>query len=233
LLPYPQIPSAQAIASMTVASYREAFRELPPLLANNLVIMFAVPTISVALATCIAWVSTRTKLPGRRSLDVVVMVSVGVPSIVSALGFLYFGLLTFRWIPLYTTIWIIVLAMSTRSLTWANRTIGSAMIQVHNEIEEACATSGVRRGRTFLSVLLPIIGQSLLFSWFWVAMLSLRELTIPIMLQRQNTQVISTAIWGLNQAGSSNVAAALGVTLACMIFAVVLAFHKFASQRTI
>ena len=64
-------------------------------------------------------------------------------------------------------------------------------------------------------------------------MLSLRELTIPIMLQRQNTQVIATAIWSFNQAGASDVAAALGVILVCMIFGVVLVFHKFAGQNRI
>jgi iron(III) transport system permease protein len=233
LLPFIQVPSVAALKHVTVAGYREAFYALPGLLKNNLIIMLAAPTISVTLAVCVAWVSTRTQLRGRQSLDVIVMASVAVPSIVGALGFLYFGLLSYRWIPLYTTIWIIVLAMATRSLTWANRTIGSAMIQVHKEIEEVCATSGVRSGRAFVSVLLPIIGQSLMFSWFWVAMLSLRELTIPIMLQRQNTQVIATAIWSFNQSGASNVAAALGVILACMIFGVVIIFHKVAGQRTI
>lgn len=225
--------SAAAIAHLSLAGYREAFYQLPGLLKNNLIVMVAAPTLSIVLAACVAWVSTRTEIRGRRSLDIVVMASVAVPSIVGALGFLYFGLLTYRWVPLYTTIWIIVLAMATRSLTWANRTIGSAMMQVHKEIEEVCATSGVRRGRAFVSILLPTIGQSLLFSWFWVAMLSLRELTIPIMLQRQNTQVIATAIWSFNQAGASDVAAALGVILVCMIFGVVLIFHKFAGQNRI
>ena len=233
LLPFAQVPSAEAIAHLSLAGYREAFYHLPNLLKNNLIIMFAVPTISISLATCVAWVSVRTKIRGCRWLDIMVMASVAVPSIVGALGFLYFGLLTYQWIPIYTTIWIIVLAMAARSLTWANRTIGSAMVQVHPEIEEVCATSGVRRGRAFISILLPIIGQSLVFSWFWVAMLSLRELTIPIMLQRQSTQVIATAIWSFNQSGASDVAAALGVILACLIFGLVIVFHKVAGERTI
>lgn len=233
LLPFIQVPSAAAISHLTIAGYREAFHQLPALLKNNIIVMLAAPTLSVMLAACVAWVSVRTKMRWRRSLDIIVMASVAVPSIVGALGFLYFGLLTYRWVPIYTTIWIIVLAMATRSLTWANRTIGSAMMQVHEETEEVCATSGVRRGLAFVSILLPIVGQSLLFSWFWVAMLSLRELTIPIMLQRQNTQVLATAIWSFNQAGASDVAAALGVILACMIFIVVIVFHKVAGQHTI
>jgi iron(III) transport system permease protein len=64
-----------------------------------------------------------------------------------------------------------------------------------------------------------------LFSWFWIALLSLRELTIPLMLARNDTNVLSTAIWGLNGAGSANVAAALSVILLAMILIMVIAFH--------
>ena len=56
------------------------------------------------------------------------MMAIAVPSIVSALGFLYFGLAIYRILPVYSTIWLIVIAMSTRYLTWGNRTISSAML---------------------------------------------------------------------------------------------------------
>jgi iron(III) transport system permease protein len=231
LFPFVQMPSADTLHLMSLDGYREALLLFPPLLKNSLVVMIAVPTISVALAACLAWITTRTSLPGRQMLDILVMVAIAVPSIVGALGFLYFGLITFQLIPIYTTIWILVLAMAARSLTWANRTVGSAMMQVHKEIEEVCATSGVKRGRAFLSVLLPTVGPALLFSWFWLAMLSLRELTIPVMLARENTQVIATAIWALNQSGASDTASALGIMLVGLISVVVLLFHRFAGQR--
>jgi len=40
-----------------------------------------------------------------------------------------------------------------------------------------------------------LVKPALIFSWFWIALLSLRELTIPIMLSRNETQTMSTAIW--------------------------------------
>jgi iron(III) transport system permease protein len=225
VLPYLQLPTMGALHSMNLSAYYEAFRQLPSLLKNNIIVMLAVPTISVIFASCIAWISVRTKLAGRKSLDVIVMISIAVPSIVGALAFLYLGLAIYHWLPIYTTIWIIVLAMATRYTTWGNRTLASAMMQVHPEIEEACSTSGVRRGPAFVLVLLPTIGRALLFSWFWIALLSLRELTIPLMLARNDTNVLSTAIWGLNGAGSANVAAALSVILLAMILIMVIAFH--------
>lgn len=233
LIPYLQIPSVQAFSRITFSAYREAFTELPKLLINNMTILLTVPTISVAFAACIAWISTRTKFCARRSLDVLVMTSIAVPSIVGALAFLYLGLFVYRFIPIYTTIWIIVLAMATRYTTWGNRTISSAMMQVHSEMEEACACSGVKRGRAFLSVLIPIVAPALLFSWFWIALLSMRELTIPIMLARPNTDVMATAIWGLNAAGSTNIASALSVILVGAILIMVLVFQRVVGRYSV
>ena len=104
------------------------------------------------------------------------------------------------------------------------------MMQVHPEIEEACAASGVQRGRAFVSVMLPTIGRALLFSWFWLALLSRRELTIPVMLARPNTAVLSTAIWGLNSAGNGDVAAAMSVMLIAIILVLVFLFYRIAGR---
>jgi iron(III) transport system permease protein len=78
--------------------------------------------------------------------------------------------------------------------------------------------------------MLPTIARALLFSWFWLALLSWRELTIPIMLARPNTAVLSTAIWGLNSAGSGDVAAAMSVMLIAMILVMVIVFYRVAGR---
>ena len=254
--PFMQLPTPLALSQWSLDAYQEAFAQLPPLLYNNLVVMLAVPTFSIALAVCVAWAGARPlpalapwgrrgwkgragrPRPQRRSgatgrLDLFVMMAIAVPSIVSALGFLYFGLAVYRVIPLYTTVWLMVLAMSTRYLTWANRTVSSTLTQVHPEIEEACATSGVRPGPTFVSVLLPTINRALWYSWFWLALLSMRELTIPIMLARPDTAVIATAIWSLNAAGNADVAAAMSIILVCITIVMVLLFRKIAGERTV
>jgi iron(III) transport system permease protein len=72
-----------------------------------------------------------------------------------------------------------------------------------------------------------------LYSWFWLALLSLRELTIPIMLARPDTAVLATAIWSLNAAGNPDVAAAMSMILVCITVVMVFLFHKVAGQREI
>ena len=106
------------------------------------------------------------------------------------------------------------------------------MLQLHRELEEACSVSGVGMGRAFISVVVPIIFPALLFSWFWIALLSLRELTIPILLARDNTQVLSTAIFGYKFGGSSSVAAAMGIILLAIVLVMVLIFQKVIGHKS-
>jgi iron(III) transport system permease protein len=102
---------------------------------------------------------------------------------------------------------------------------------LHREMEEACAVSGISRGRTFISVVLPIVSPALLFSWFWLALLTVRNLTVPIMLVRPNTEVLATAIWSFNAAGKSSYASALGVILLILV-GVLVAVFQCAARKT-
>lgn len=232
-MPFLQVPSWQALQSWNFGAYQNVLPMVPGLLKNNIVLMLTVPTLGVAMAACMAWIGTRFKTRMRKGIDIAVMVAVAVPSIVGALGFLFFGLKVNSYVAIYGTIWLIALAMTARYLTWANRTVSGAMMQLHPELEEACEVSGIRRGRTFMSVVLPNVARSLFISWFWLALLSMRELTIPIMLSRRGTDVFSTAIWGLNSSGVTDEAAALSVILAGMILVLVTLFHFVSTKWAI
>ncbi|MGJ8535452.1 MAG: ABC transporter permease [Alphaproteobacteria bacterium] len=229
-LPFLQVPSWNALQDWNLQAYINVLPMVPELLKNNFILMLVVPTIGVTLAACMAWVGTRFKTRLRKGIDITVMVAVAVPSIVGALGFLFFGLSVNSHVAIYGTIWLIAIAMAARYLTWANRTVTGAMMQLHPEIEEAGLVSGVRKGRSFVSIVLPNVARSLLISWFWLALLSLRELTIPIMLSRRGTDVFATAIWGLNTSGITDEAAALSVILACLILLLVVVFHLISTK---
>lgn len=229
-MPFLQVPSWEALKGWNFGAYANVLPMLPLLLKNNLILMLTMPTLAVVLAASMAWIGTRFKTRMRKGIDIAVMAAVAVPSIVGALGFLFFGLHINSAVAIYGTIWLIAIAMTARYLTWANRTVSGAMMQLHPEIEEASQTSGVRRGRTFISIVLPNVARSLFISWFWLALLSLRELTIPIMLARRGTDVFSTAIWGLNISGVTDEAAALSVILALMILVLVTLFHIISTK---
>ncbi len=226
LLPYLQPPSLEALSTIHWGAYATAARELWTVLLNTVILVLAVPTIAVTLGTCLSWVSVRSKLAGRQLIDVVVMGSLAVPTIVGALAFLFMGLSVYRFIPIYTTIWLMVTAMSTRYLTYATRVINGTMVQIHRELEEACAISSIPLGRVFLSVVVPLVGPAIAFSWFRVSMFSLGELTMPLMLSRPGLNVISTSVWAYQNSGDYNLSAAMGVIQVLIIGAAILFFHS-------
>ncbi len=233
LVPFLQQPSLYAIKSVSLNGFRFAFQEIGPPLWNTLVLMIMVPTAASLSALCLSWIALRTRLPGRWLVDVIVMISLAVPSIVLGLAFLYLGLSINRIIPIYTTIWIIVLALSVRYMTFCVRTISNSMVQVHKELEEACYSAGVGIGRTFLSVIVPVVRPAVIFSWFWVSLLTLREITIPIMLARPETEVLSTSIWKFQTSGQYSIASAMGMILVTLIAVFALIFHRFTIRQRI
>lgn len=224
-MPFLRMPSWDNLQYWNLDAYRNVLPAIPGLLKNTLVLMLVVPTGAVLFGGCMAWFGTRFKSWTRKGIDVVVMVAVAVPSIVGALGFLTFGLRVHSYIPIYGTIWLIAITMVSRYLTWANRTVTGSMMQIHPEIEEAATVSGVKKGRSFVSIILPNVSRSLFIAWFWLALLSLRELTIPVMLSRNGTDLFATMIWNLNSSGITDEAAALSVILTVMILALVVSFH--------
>jgi len=230
--PVVQISTGNVLETFSLNGYREAFERIGTPLANSLITMLCGSTLAVAFATSLAWVNVRSTIKGRWMIDVLVMITVAIPSIVVALAFLYMGLWVNRYIPIYTTIWLIVIAVAVRLTGWANRTISAAMLQVHRELEEAGSVSGVRRGRVLWSILLPVLRPAILFSWFWLMIIVLRELTIPVMLARPGTEVMATEIFKLAQLGQIPAASAMGVFLVVMIGVMVTIFHRYIRERT-
>ncbi|HZU06411.1 MAG TPA: iron ABC transporter permease [Chloroflexota bacterium] len=213
LLPYLQPPSPAALSRLTLESYGFALRFLPVPLRNTLLVMLVVATLSVLLSACVSWVVLRTQAPGRRLIDGVIFLSPAIPGMLSAVAFLYLGLSVHKLVPLYGTIWLILLAMSTRTLAFSTRTINSAAIQLHRELEEAAQVAGVRRSAAFLRLFVPLVAPALFYAWLWIAVLSARELTIPLMLYARDNPLLSTLIWNTQASGKSDVAAALAVLL--------------------
>ena len=219
--PYLAPPTTEALSRLSLASYGQAWRFLPGPLRNTVLVMFAVATVSVLLSVCVSWVVLRTQAPGRRALDGIVFLSPAIPSMLSAVAFLYFGLSVHKLLPIYGTVWLILLAMGTRTLAFSTRTISSAAIQLHRELEEAAQVAGVRRSAAFARLFVPLVAPALFYAWLWIAVLSARELTIPLMLYARDNPLLATLIWNTQAAGRSDVAAALAVLL--MLFLMVFA----------
>jgi len=231
LLPYLQLPSAEALSSLTLKHYLEIPANVGPRpFINTLILMFAVPTLTMILSVLVSWIVIRTQVSFRGFLDTLVFIPHAVPGILMAVGLAYLGLAYRDYFPLYGTVAIIVLAHTINWIAYGTRTTNSVMIQVHRELEEAGRVSGASAPRVLGKIVLPLIAAGVLNSWIWIGMLSYREVTMSLTLLTRSNVVISTVVWQFWGSGWIPQVSALGVIL--ILFAtVVVGTVRFALSR--
>jgi iron(III) transport system permease protein len=221
VLPYLQLPSAEAFSSLTLEHYFDIPLRVGALpFINTLILMFAVPTLTMILSVLVSWVVIRSQVSFRGFLDTLAFIPHAVPGILMAVGLAYLGLAYRDYFPLYGTVLIIVLAHTINWIAYGTRTTNSVMIQVHRELEEAGRVSGASAPRVLGKIVLPLIAAGILNSWIWVGMLSYREVTMSLTLMTRSNVVISTVVWQFWGSGWIPQVSALGVIL--ILFATII-----------
>ncbi len=216
-------PSIEAIQGGSLEAYREIFGQDAFWigLRNSLMLIATVPIATILLSAVVSWIVVRSKAPGRGILDTLAFVPFTAPSIVFGLAFLLIAFWV-DWIPVYGTIWLIVIVHVARFLAYGTRATNGAMFQLHKELEEAGSVSGVGWLTVFRQITLRLLVPSLIAGWLWVAIHSGRELSMALLLSTRDSQILSLVAWGAWENGRSNEAAAVGMILMAMMTIIVI-----------
>jgi iron(III) transport system permease protein len=214
--PFYAVPSMDSLSRASFDAYRGIWRDAAVVRAvwNTTVLALVTAAVTVALAVLVSWFVVRRNRDSSglaRYLATVSFLPQGVPSIVIGLA-LIFVYVRFP-IPLYGTLWIIALAMTTRYLAYSSRATTSALMQLHGELEEASQMSGASWLRTLRRITVPLLAPAMVNVFFWVAVHAMQELSMALMLYNPDTVVVSTMIWNMWQNGRTSDAAVLGVLL--------------------
>lgn len=227
LLPYPQMPSRQALQALSLDGYGSAFwSELANVGTTTALVVLMVPTLVVVLSICLSWVARQSGRVVAHGVDAAVLGSLAVPSIVMAVAFAILALQLHASVPLYGTLALLVIAIATRYVATANRITGGVLGQIREELLEAGRVGGVAAGRAFVAVVLPLAASGLLFAWFWVALIVLRELPITLILGGNDLQTLASRIFLYNTAGETRQASALSMAHLAVIGAMLVAFLR-------
>jgi iron(III) transport system permease protein len=161
-------------------------------LTNSLILGFATATIGIALMGLLAWLIYRSRLPGAGLIEYVVMFPQAVPRLVFAFGMMW-AWLVFP-IPIYGTLWLLLIAYLTVFLPLGVRTIAGVMLQIDKSLEECaqmCGASWTFRTRT---VSIPLLVPGLVAAWLLLFIASVRELGASILLMGPHSKVITPSI---------------------------------------
>jgi iron(III) transport system permease protein len=134
---------------------------------------------------------TRTAWNGRRVLDMMAWAPWAIPGLVMSLGFLW----AFVWLPIYGTLWVVVLALVVRGLPVASRFFTSTMVQLSAELEESARVHGGSWLRTFLRIWLPLLRPAIVGAWILLFVIAVRVLDVVVLLAGPGARMISADIF--------------------------------------
>ena len=225
LLPYFMFPGKFAFAQMSFEQYLTLpWRLALNGLTNTAILMVLTPTITLLLSICFSWVVLRSRLPGRSWYDFIAFLPHAVPNIVFGVGVILLTLYVLQTVlPIYGTIWVLLLVFIVARVSYGTRMTNSGMIQIHSELEESAQMSGATTFATFREVVVPLLSPTLIYAWLWIALLVFRELTLAVILTTPRNMTLPVVIWTTWLGGGLGQSSALVVVmLALMIPLVVL-----------
>jgi len=192
--------------------------------------------LDVVLGIAIAYIVTRTKLPGRHLLDAMAMLPLAVPGLVLAFGYLAMtqpGKLFEFLNPVTDPLVIIVIAYAVRRLPYVVRSVAAGLQQTSVTLEEAAQNLGASPLRALRRVTLPLILANILAGGLLAFSFAMLEVSDSLILaQRMKDYPITKAIFELYQLLGEGpyLACALGVWamlfLATTVFAANLLLGK-------
>ena len=178
-------------------------------LANSLLLGFGTATIGVVLMGLLAWLIYRSRLPGSGLIEYIVMFPQAVPRLVFAFGLMW-AWVAFP-IPIYGTLWLLLLAYLTVFLPLGVRTIAGVMLQIDKSLEECAQMCGASWAFRVRTVTIPLLVPGLVAAWLLLFIASIRELGASILLMGPHSKVITPSIVESWFGTSSELTAALAL----------------------
>jgi iron(III) transport system permease protein len=196
-LPFFMQPTWEAFTRLTFANYSTVFTATAAVssIKNGFVVSTVSATLAVLITAIVAWMVVRTKMPGRYLLDGLVSFPLIFPGLVLGLAILktYFVLP----VPIYGTIWILIIAYLVRYLPYAIRFLYPSILQIHVELEESARVCGASWGNIFTRILVPLMFPAILAAWIWIFLQSIKELSTAVLLAGPKTKLVSVVIFDL------------------------------------
>jgi iron(III) transport system permease protein len=229
-LPWYAPPSWETVELLTLKNFRWLVND--PLIVgavkNNFLVGISAALIVTLFGAVVSWIVVRTRAPGRRLLDALAFSATAYPSMVLGLALIWFYLTVP--IPIYATLWILVVAYVTKRLPASTRVCAAIMTQIRKELEEASEVCGASFLRTFASVVTPLLIPGLFVSFISTLTMTFKALSLPVLLGHSGTELVPVLIFDLFESGRYPEVAVLGCATMVIITSVTLMTRRL-SQR--
>jgi len=201
-------------ASFDLGNYRALFSSsgFSTSLVDTLEVAVVTAVVTVVLSLVAAWVSVRSASSRAAGLiNAAANVPLVIPGVVLGFGVLLFYL--YSPVPLFGTIWVIVIAFVTLYLPYGMRYLRPAILGISADLEESARVSGASETKVLRRIVLPLVAPSAGGTALYVFFNSFRELAVAALIVTSTTPLLSTQLLDQLVNGDLNVVSALGTVI--------------------
>jgi iron(III) transport system permease protein len=204
---------------LTLDHYRSIWTndEFWEALGNTMLLGFVGATATMFLGGIVAYITTRTHWRGRRLIDLLAWLPWMMPGMVLGIGFLWgFAILPHE-IPIYGTLWALLLAYVALGTPVAVRVTSSAYQQIARDIEECSRVHGAGWWQTFGRILVALAWPAFAVGWVLVFFGIMRELSASILLYAPGTEVLSVVMLKMWSGGKPEDVSVIGLLMLALV----------------
>jgi iron(III) transport system permease protein len=194
-------------------------------LVNSLTMSIVATTAGMIIYSLVSYVVAKSRYKGRRLLDLAAWVPWAVPSLILGLGILWAVLLS-PLAVLYGTLSVLILAHIVRGFPFGTQIMGSSMIQISRELEEAARIHKASWTSTFRRIWLPLVKNGFVAGWVIQFTVSFSDLATVAFLYGSRSNVLPTLFLSQWSNGRLEEAAVAALMMTIIVLAVVLLVRR-------
>jgi iron(III) transport system permease protein len=223
---YLHVPGAKTWNLLTLEHYRSNLTDgrTYRALQNSIFLAVVGATLCMLLASVTAYVTTKTRAKGRGLIEALSFIPWAFPGTALAIGLLW----TYVYIPLpiYGTIWILMIGYITRFLPYGLRAMSSTIVQIHDELEDASKACGAGFVSTFRRVLLPLMRPGFIAGWIILATIYLREFSTSVFLYSPGSEPIGPLLYHFYVDGNYGPMCSLAIVVSLVSVVLIVAARR-------
>ncbi len=211
--PFYRAPSFEGFKTFTLENYQLLLggRGVTEMLINSAIVPTASACATMLLATLIAWLAVRRPSPLTRTINALTFLPLAIPAPVIGLALIVVYLRVP--LPIYGTLWILIIAFTTRYLAYSTRLMHAAQLQIDKSLDEAAYVSGAGHFSSFFRINVRLLMPAFIDGWIWVFAHAIRDFTLPLYLASGTSAVIANKVFRHYTTGDYQIASTFMVLL--------------------
>lgn len=178
---------------------------------NSIFLAAVSATLTSVLGTAIVLLVNKTKKKAGKLLEVGGLLPEMLPGIVLVIGIMLFWNTMYKQIPVYNTIWIMVIAYTALFLPYSVQYVTSSYSQIGDNLIQAGRTFGGSPMYIMRRITIPLVLKGIVTGWMMTFIIAFRELVTASLIAPPNTLVVSTYIMREFEQGSVSTGMAMAV----------------------